>query len=183
MDQLLEFLHVAGRLKHLPRTGWLLRGLRGETIAEHVYRTVLLATILSDLEKLDTAKVARMAVIHDLAESILGDIPQQATHIVGRKRKELLEGEAVKRVFEKLPEEIRGLYLSAWEEFVGDRSREAQLVREADRLERSIQALEYMEQGYKGLEEYLEEVGERKTFETVEKLGRTVMNALSRLKR
>ncbi|RLG71058.1 MAG: hypothetical protein DRO11_05160, partial [Methanobacteriota archaeon] len=147
---------------------------------------VLLATILSDLEKVDTAKVARMALIHDLAESVLGDMPQQATSIVGRKEKEFFEGVAVKKVFEKLPEEIRGLYWSTWEEFVDGKSREAKLVRKADWLERSIQALEYMEQGYKGLEEYLEEENRNKgevTFETVEKLGGSVRKALSLLKR
>ena len=69
---ILDFMEEAGKLKILPRTGWLLRGLRNpESIADHCYRTSLLAMLLADVleeqgVEIDVARVMRMALLHDI---------------------------------------------------------------------------------------------------------------------
>jgi 5'-deoxynucleotidase YfbR-like HD superfamily hydrolase len=76
-EDLLEFLRNAGDLKMIPRTGWVQAGIKEpESVADHSFRMTLLAMVLSDQMGLDTEKVVRMALIHDLAESRTGDLPQ-----------------------------------------------------------------------------------------------------------
>jgi putative hydrolase of HD superfamily len=66
------------QLKQLYRQGWLHKGIslqNCETVAEHSFCVALLALILADeySVELDTAKVIRMALIHDLGEIYAGD--------------------------------------------------------------------------------------------------------------
>jgi putative hydrolase of HD superfamily len=66
------------QLKQLYRQGWLHKGISPqncETVAEHSFCVALLALILADeySVELDTAKVIRMALIHDLGEIYAGD--------------------------------------------------------------------------------------------------------------
>ena len=48
----------------------------GETVACHMYRLALMAMILTPIaeEKRDANKCIQLALVHDLAESIVGDI-------------------------------------------------------------------------------------------------------------
>ena len=74
MEGILEFLRAVGGLKGLTRRGWLEAGIKNpESVAEHSYRTAVLAMILADLQGLDAEKAIRMALLHDMAEhSALG---------------------------------------------------------------------------------------------------------------
>jgi putative hydrolase of HD superfamily len=68
----------SGKLKELKRTGWVESGiLEPESVADHSYRTTLLAMILSDQKGLDTLKTVKMALLHDLVESVTGDLTQR----------------------------------------------------------------------------------------------------------
>ena len=53
--------------------------IRDQTVAEHLYHTSLYAMIMADLEKqmgneVDVEKLLRATLIHDLEESLTGDI-------------------------------------------------------------------------------------------------------------
>lgn len=56
------------------RTGWLKAGVpRVESVADHSYRAALLALVLPE-SGVDRVRCMKMALVHDLAESIVGDI-------------------------------------------------------------------------------------------------------------
>jgi len=148
-----EFLRIVGELKRVSRSGWLKAGIRPESVADHVFRTTFLAMVYGDLKGLDSEKMMRMALLHDLPEIITGDLrPEEKT---AKLREE--EYEAMKKILSYLPRGLRDSYMKTWREFEEGTSQEAKLVRELDKLEMAMQALEYQQEGYKKerLEEFL----------------------------
>ncbi|MEM3386301.1 MAG: HD domain-containing protein [Nitrososphaerales archaeon] len=147
MEGILSILRAAGRLKQIQRTGWKTKVhvVDAESVADHSFRVSLASMLLSDLIGLDTLKVVRMALIHDLAESIIGDLtPEQAN----KEGKEALEDAVALKLLSGLPEKIKQLYINSWREWTQGGSREANLVREVDALEMALQAEEYAQSGY-----------------------------------
>ena len=70
-----ELIDALGRLKEVPRTGWLDRGIPAEeteSVADHSFGVALLAWLLAP-DELDRARVIELALLHDLAESSVGD--------------------------------------------------------------------------------------------------------------
>lgn len=138
----------AGRLKEIRRTGWVTKAGIGdaESVADHSFRVGLAALLLSDLTGLDTLKAVRMALIHDLAESTIGDLtPEQMKDCASKLA---VEDEAMEHILKCLPEEIRALYTDAWKEWVRGESREAKVVHELDAFEMALQAEEYARRGF-----------------------------------
>ncbi len=156
MIEILDFFKDAGDLKRIPRSGWVKRGVPApESVADHTFRTTLIAMVLSDLHGLDTQNAMRMAVLHDLAEVIIGDpLPKERSG----GDVDLREEAAMKSLLEKLPERLKALYNKTWQEFREGTSEEARLVREADTLERLLQAFEYESGGALGLQEFWEDI-------------------------
>src|SRR4051794_15354555 len=69
-------VEAIGRLKEIPRTGWLDRGILAEeteSVADHSYGVALLAWLLAP-DALDRGRVVELALIHDLAEAVVGDV-------------------------------------------------------------------------------------------------------------
>ncbi|MGE4650712.1 MAG: HD domain-containing protein, partial [Myxococcota bacterium] len=71
-----KFFQKVLELKNVPRQGWKekLEIINPESVAEHSYSTATISMVLSDLKGLNTEKIIKMALLHDLAESIIGDI-------------------------------------------------------------------------------------------------------------
>ena len=148
MKGILKVLSAAGRLKQIPRTGWVTKaGIEdAESVADHSFRVGLATMILSDLLNLDTLKAVRIALIHDLAESSIGDLtPEQVNEGLDKSS---MEEEVMQRILKDLPEQIKPLYLEAWREWVDGGSGEARLVREVDAFEMALQAEEYARSGF-----------------------------------
>lgn len=71
----LSILHTAERLKDTPRHCTTTNG-RTESVAEHSWRTALMAMLLkNEFPQIDIDKVTAMCIIHDLGECFTGDIP------------------------------------------------------------------------------------------------------------
>ena len=146
-------------LKNLPRTGWRFQGIKtGESVADHCYRVSLLSMILADLLKthgvrLDAEKVMRMALLHEVAEARIGDVPFPALEYIPEDAKEHGEKTAVESMFEGFGT-VGEKYIEIWEEFEDNTSVEGQLVRAADKLELMIQAYEYEKIGYRSLDKF-----------------------------
>jgi putative hydrolases of HD superfamily len=142
-DSFIEFLLIAGRLKSIPRTGWLDSGVENpESVADHSYRTALAAMILSDNMGLDTCKVIRIALLHDLAEAEIGDITPQRKKPDHRE----LENTTMKRILKAFSRDQREKYWETWHEYQNGSSPEACLVHEVDKIEMLLQAYEYQSQ-------------------------------------
>ena len=83
IDTLIALGMAAQRLKRVPRTGWLLRGVphgEGESVAAHSHGMALVALALAETlpQPLDRGRLLAMCLLHDLAEAILGDWPRSA---------------------------------------------------------------------------------------------------------
>ncbi|UCH57824.1 MAG: HD domain-containing protein [Candidatus Bathyarchaeota archaeon] len=147
LEGLLEFMTSVGKLKRIPRTGWLEAGVKEpESIADHIFRTSILALLLADLQGVDSEKVVRMALIHDLAEAQTGDLTPEQKQKKGVEHL-IEEEEAMERLLSNLPKKIAEIWGSLWEDYRSGRSPEARIVLQADRLEMILQALEYEEEG------------------------------------
>jgi len=163
-DALLRFFHLAGRLKETPRAGWALRGIADpESVADHSHRVALLALVLAPRAEppVDAARCVAMALVHDLAEALVGDITPFDG--VGADEKLRREDEAMRRLATLADDE--GL-LVLWREYAAGVSPEARFVKELDKLETVLQAAEYGAQGSVGhdsLDEFWDAAGARLT--------------------
>ncbi|MEA1994032.1 MAG: HD family hydrolase [Euryarchaeota archaeon] len=147
---ILDFLLEAGKLKYIKRSGWIISGVDGESVADHCFRVALLSMLLGDRLKeqytIDMEKLLRIAILHDIAESKIGDIPYESLKYIGEKNKRKAEKGACKDLLTDL---VSGDdYYDLWEEFEERESVEAKIVRAADKLEMMIQCYEYEKQGY-----------------------------------
>ena len=150
LEEIVEFSKLIGRLKKTQRTGWVTRiGIENpESVADHSFRTSILAMIISDMKKLDTEKVIRMALLHDLQEIVMGDWDLFTKEKLGFDNFEKKEKESIKKVLSKLPKNLEAKYMEIWKEFHENKSEEAKLVKNIDKLEFVIQAMEYEKDGY-----------------------------------
>jgi putative hydrolase of HD superfamily len=151
-------------LKQLPRTGWLLAGVSlPESVAEHSFATTLLAWQLAEAvnadwatqglqQPLDIDRVLRIALVHDLAESLLTDLPKRSTDLIGRAIKHKAEAQAMAQLFGAAPGGEQAILL--WEEYSVATTPEAHLVHDADKLEMVHQALRYEARGQRNLSEF-----------------------------
>ena len=170
-EAIIRLMQELGRLKVLPRTGWQFRGIKfPESIADHCYRMSMLAMVLADVlaakgVAIDASKVARMALVHELAEARIGDIPVVALRHLPAEAKRQAEREAVHEMLAGLGP-VQAQYLALWEEFETGNSLEAQLTRAADKLELIFQAADYERLGYRGLDEFWEKIGVMPSMDT-----------------
>ena len=131
------------RLKQIPRTGWKKLGLDSESVADHSYSVAILAMILSDIKGLNTFKIIRMALLHDLAESVIGDYTPDDISISAKYN---LESDAMKKITGSIPQ-FGENYESLWEEYAANKTLESQLVHQIDRLDMAFQARYYYDNG------------------------------------
>ncbi len=142
-----EFFETAANLKNIPRKGWVEKlGIDSpESVADHCYITTLMTMVLSDLQNLDTRKIMKMAILHDLAESITGDFTPDS---ISKKEKKILENNAMNELLNKLPESVVQEYVSLWNDYQNKTTKESQFVHDIDKLEMALQAKIYSKQGF-----------------------------------
>ncbi|MGH9876887.1 MAG: HD domain-containing protein [Nitrososphaerales archaeon] len=147
VDKVIEFLESANKLKWVERRGWVARVnvKQPESVADHCYLTAIICMVIADLKGLNTNKVVKMALLHDLAESIIGDyMPEE----ISSERKHEEESKAIKTILNKLPPRLSSNYTKIWQEYKKQSSKEAALVHQIDKLEMAFQARGYMQKGY-----------------------------------
>jgi putative hydrolase of HD superfamily len=147
VDDLSLFFHSILQLKSVRRTGWVskVQVEDAESVADHTFSMAALAMLLSDMLGFDTHRVIKMVLIHDLAESIVGDyMPGTVT----ARQKLIKEKKAMKCILSHLPKEIREEYEKIWLEYLHNRTETARFVHRIDKLEMALQADQYAKQGY-----------------------------------
>ncbi|MEU9596985.1 HD domain-containing protein [Streptomyces sp. H23] len=149
-----NFLYEAGTLKQTKRTGWWMAGVRDpESVAEHSWRTSLIASIIAKLEGADPAQAAFLAVWHDTGETRTGDV----NHL-GKK---YTDGEADPRAIAAdqvagMPETLAQAVTDLIGEYEARESPEAVCARDADKLECMIQGIEYRAQGHENAQRWID---------------------------
>ncbi|TFG99134.1 MAG: HD domain-containing protein [Candidatus Thorarchaeota archaeon] len=177
VEMILNLIRYGESLKVIERSGWSLAGAQSkriESVAEHsfgsVFSSILIAHHLKSIEtEIDIEKVALMATLHDLPESITGDIARTKEFVENDelfKAKDLAERNAIKAILEPSGNAFSSL-LQIWDEFILGESLESRVVRGADIIDMLIHARSLEESGTdsKSLHEFFE--SSRRTIELV----------------
>lgn len=142
---LLQFLRLVGQLKRVPRTGWVYRNVeKPESVSDHMYRMAVMALITED-KQLNKDRCVRLALVHDMAECIVGDIAPADN--ISKAEKHQREEAAMKHLTQLLSEDLRKEIYELWEEYEHQSTAEARFVKELDQCEMILQASEYEELG------------------------------------
>ncbi|XP_028858020.1 5'-deoxynucleotidase HDDC2 [Denticeps clupeoides] len=143
MDGMLQFMKLIGQLKRVARTGWVHREVRQpESVSDHMYRMAMMALTIQD-PGINKNRCVKMALVHDMAECIVGDIAP--TDNISKAEKHRMEKEAMEQLMGLLEEGLRKEIYELWEDYEAQSSTEAKLVKELDQLEMILQAHEYEE--------------------------------------
>ncbi|KAG8444268.1 hypothetical protein GDO86_009452 [Hymenochirus boettgeri] len=140
---LLQFMKLVGQLKRVPRTGWIYRKVeKPESVSDHMYRMAVMALLTED-QKLNKERCIRLALVHDMAECIVGDIAPADN--VSKEEKHRREKAAMEHLSQLLPEDLKTEVYDLWQEYERQSTAEAKFVKELDQCEMILQALEYEE--------------------------------------
>jgi putative hydrolase of HD superfamily len=153
--QLDKVFHDFLTLKKLGRTGWQLRGIRnGESIADHCFGVVLLSYMLAPIMsvQINRDRAVAIAIVHELGESRVGDIPFTALKYFPDKSR--IEMQAVEDILTPLGQSLTSENLEIFREFEEGSSVEARFVRAIDKLDMLITASEYEKTGFSGLTDF-----------------------------
>jgi putative hydrolase of HD superfamily len=168
MAQVARFLYEAGTLKASTRTGWWMAGVRNpETVAEHAWRTSLIASIIAKLEGADPARAALLAVWHDSQETRTGDVNHLGKKYTGEANPRSVTADQMAGMPEALASTIRDLV----DEYEDRESPEAICARDADKLECMLQGIEYKAQGYELAQRWIDNSRGRLTTKTANELA------------
>lgn len=149
VEKIFDFLHEVEHLKSTLRYNQTTSG-RKESTAEHSWRLALMIFIFADELRLnlDVSRAVRIALVHDLAEALTGDIDAIliAEGKFSREEKERREIEAMVHLRGTLPEIIGKEVADLWHEYNDGETREAKFVKALDKIETLTQLAE---SGYK----------------------------------
>ncbi|MEU4428347.1 HD domain-containing protein [Actinoplanes sp. NPDC024001] len=128
-----DFFYEAGTLKRTARSGWALaRMANRESVADHSFRTALIAMTLAAMAGADPDRAATLALLHDLPEARLGDMH----HLT---RRYLDEPKPFRQVIDDqtagLPAPARDVLRDRAAQWLDQDSMEARLARDADVLD------------------------------------------------
>ena len=148
----ISFFHLLSRLKTTKREGWRRFGINhGESIADHMYRmsiiTMLCPSSLSS--KLDIPRCTKMALVHDMAEALVGDI----TPVDGvlKTEKNRREAATMDYICDDLLGNVEGgmsgrEVREVWQEYEDGQTLESRFVHDVDKIELVLQMVEYEKQ-------------------------------------
>ncbi len=147
------FLLEMGMLKRAKRSGWWIAGIKDpETIAEHSWRTAVIGAVLAMMEGADPAKVALLATFHDTQETRIGDIPWIGRRYLTAASNEDVTADQVADAHPRVAEGIKALV----HEYESGDSLEVLVAHDADKLDCTLQGLEYLQQGFSNAREWVD---------------------------
>ncbi len=141
LRKVLDVLALAEKLKFELRHSWLSSG-RQESVAEHTWRMALMGVLLEPYldQEIDTTRMLKMVIVHDLVEAEAGDIP--AFNITSddiKALKQEKEVQAIESLRSQLGCAIGQHIYELWYEFEEKQTYEAKVANALDKLEVQIQ--------------------------------------------
>jgi len=173
MEDLIEFFLKTGEVKRSKQRGFALRGLEDAArIGGHSFREAFMGWLLarSDDSGLDTGRIVKLTLVHDLCAGYAGDITPYESILrengaknekqvfekwvrLPKEEKERFyetqrskERQALQNLTAHLPQNLMAEIKSLWAEYEEGLTREGRFVQQVDMLENFLQSLEYWEQ-------------------------------------
>ena len=149
---LLELLLEVQNLDRLSRTGYAMRGVSDpESVSEHSWQLSFLVWALgSRVDGLDLSRAIELALVHDIAEVRVGDLPRVSAHYFPPGAKKAAEHAAAADLLAPLG--ARGQ--AAFDEFEAGDTLEARFVRACDQLQMLLKVTTYERQGQGALGDF-----------------------------
>ena len=145
-ERIINYYVLCNKLKDIVRSGWKVWNIkreRVESIAEHIYGVQMLAIAMKSEYQYDInlEKVILMLAIHELGETVIGDLTQFE---IDSESKEIIEHKAVHTILYGLidGEKLEELFL----EFDTKETKEAIFAYQCDKLECDLQSKLYNEE-------------------------------------
>jgi putative hydrolase of HD superfamily len=149
---------ICGSLKELKRTGWVMRKVPfPESDSDHMHRCAMCALLVSQPadplddytdddsryhpSQVDSVKLLKMAVTHDLCESLAGDITPFCG--VDHNDKHAKEMAAMQRIRSIVGDPLGDELFNLWMEYEKQETVEAIYCKDIDKFEMVVQAYEY----------------------------------------
>lgn len=168
MEEILNFFIEIGKLKKMPRRGWVINQIKNpESIAEHIFRAAIMGWILGGMKgSISVEKLIKIALVHDLCEIYAGDVtpydsilPRSKKKLrelmktwprfpTDEKKKKILvkyknEKKALQKLISKLPVKFKKEIMKLWLDYEKKLTPEGRFFHQADRMENFLQAYEY----------------------------------------
>ena len=169
LKSVVDFLFEVGILSKTPRSGFYFLGSGEQSVAEHVHRTLYAAFVLSSMEKdVDTEKVLKMALFHDLAEARTSDL-----NYVHQKYAQVNEQKAIEDLAKTV--NFGGEILAIIKEYRERKTKEAILAKDADQIEWLLSLKEQVDTGNSRAKTWLPPVFKRLKTDTAKKLAEIII--------
>lgn len=140
----INFLFEMGNLRLIPRMWSRFHTPGFANIAEHHFRVFWIAMVIAANENtngtIDTGKIAKLCLLHDITESRVGEVDYISRQYVERKEElaitDMLDGSSIKDEFTAL-----------WHEYEVRESIESRIVKDADNLDVDFELAEQASRG------------------------------------
>jgi putative hydrolase of HD superfamily len=162
-ERMLECMAEVHNLTRLPRTGWIMAGVKDpESVSDHCYEAAVWAYLLARHVDgpVDTGKVVTMLLFHELGETRLTDLPRRAGPYI-REAKGQAERGIVQDVLRGVSESIEALL----EEFHARSTLEARLAEAAEELQIIFASMMYAKESIGDMTEYRNDVAGYKSYD------------------
>lgn len=136
-----DFLFEMGNIRFIDRMWRRFLTKNFANLAEHHFRVFWIAMVIAAHEKgVDSGKVAKFVMVHDITESRTGDVDYIARQYTERNEllaiQDMLQGTTLEGEFDKL-----------WEEYESHVSLEAKIAKDADNLDVDFELAEQAARG------------------------------------
>ncbi|KAL9058930.1 MAG: hypothetical protein Q9162_001487 [Coniocarpon cinnabarinum] len=145
----IPFFHILERLKTTKREGWRRFGIaHGESISDHMYRMSIMTMFAppSLKSRVDMQKCMKMALVHDMAELLVGDItPADGVLKPEKSRRESITMDYLcEELLGNVDGGAQGRELrEAWQEYEDSQTLESKFVHDIDKVELLLQMVDY----------------------------------------
>jgi len=158
MKKYVDLIKNIGKIKRVKRSGWVREGIDNpESVADHSFRTAMMAMIFGPQLSVDSDKLIKMALVHDIGEGYITDmVVERGINIDSllRVKKDKLEIRATNKILKDTNN--KDYFINLLKESLFAESAEAKILKQIERLEMAVQALEYEEETGKDLNEFFE---------------------------